>query len=89
MHLLGGYHEIKRLNWDEEKLLLSGQYQRAVGLEGKAYLYVPDDLRPRLDAPETRGLVRLTPASDNLWVQDVAFKEPRLDWSIAFDRTKP
>ena len=38
MHLLGGYHEIKRLNWDEEQLLLSGQYQRAVGLEGKAYL---------------------------------------------------
>ncbi|OHB86361.1 MAG: hypothetical protein A2V98_17000 [Planctomycetes bacterium RBG_16_64_12] len=89
MHLLGGYHEIKRLNWDEEQLLLSGQYQRAVGLEGKAYLYVPGDFRLRLEAPATQGFVHLTPAGDNLWVQEVAFKEPRLGWSIAFDRTKP
>jgi hypothetical protein len=89
MHLLGGYHEIKRLAWDEGRLLLSGQYERAAGLEGKAYLYVPGDLRPRLNAPATQGSVRLSPAADNLWVQEVAFKEPRQDWSIAFDRTKP
>ena len=37
MHLLGGYHEIKRMAWDEKRLLLSGRYERAAGLGGKVY----------------------------------------------------
>jgi hypothetical protein len=47
------------------------------------------DFRPRLDVTATRGAVRWTAAGDRIWVQEVAFKEPRLDWSIAFDRAKP
>ena len=28
MHVLGGYHEVKQLAWDERQLLLSGRYHR-------------------------------------------------------------
>ena len=60
MHVLGGYHEIVRMAWDEKQLVLSGEYRRAPGLEGKAYLYVPDGYRPLPDAPRGQRLVRLS-----------------------------
>jgi hypothetical protein len=89
MHVLGGYHEIKRLAWDEKQLVLSGQYHRAPGLEGKAYLYVPDGFRPRADSPLAKGTTRLTSAGKNLWVQEVQFKEAQVDWAVAFEAVKP
>jgi hypothetical protein len=84
MHLLGGYHEIKRLSWNEKQLALSGTYQRAPGLEGKAYLYVPDGYRPLPDSPRNQGSVRLSQAGRNLWVQEVQFKQSQLAWTIQF-----
>jgi hypothetical protein len=89
MHVLGGYHEVKQLTWDDERLLLSGTYQRAPGLEGKAYIYVPDGFRPRPDKSPTSGSTRLNSAGKNLWVQEARFQEARLDWAIAFERTSP
>ena len=86
MHVLGGYHEIKRTAWDEKQLVLSGEYQRAPGLEGKAYLYVPDGYRPLPDSPAPKGSIRLIQAGKNLWVQEVRFEQARLDWAIPFEK---
>jgi expansin (peptidoglycan-binding protein) len=85
LHLLGGYHEIKRLAWDEKQLALSGAYLRAPGLEGKAFVYVPDGYQVLPDSPRNRGSVRLSKVGPNLWAQEVQFKEPRLDWTIPFE----
>jgi hypothetical protein len=87
MHVLGGFHEVKRLAWDETRLLLAGQYQRAPGLAGKAYLYVPDGYRPLSQSPTTRGSASLTEVAPNLWAQEVQFQEASCDWTIAFERT--
>lgn len=89
MHVLGGYHEITRLTWDDNRLLLSGQYQRMPGLEGKAYIYVPDGFRPRPDDSPTNGSARLNSAGKNLWVQTVRFQAAQFDWCLAFERTNP
>ncbi|MHB8955456.1 MAG: hypothetical protein ACYC4U_20980 [Pirellulaceae bacterium] len=89
MHVLGGYHEVTRLAWDETQLLLKGQYQRAPGLAGKSYFYVPDRYRPIPDASSTRGSGRLTHATENLWIQKVEFEKTDLDWSLSFERVVP
>jgi hypothetical protein len=87
--VLGGYHELRRQAWDDERLLLSGQYQRAPGLDGKAYVYVPAGFRPRFDASPRSGSAQLNSAGKNLWVQEVRFQERQLDWVLAFERTNP
>jgi hypothetical protein len=89
MHVLGGYHEIKRQTWNDQGLLLSGRYQRAAGLEGKGYVYVPDGFRPLPEAAATAGAARLSAAGKNLWVQDVRFDDAQLDWTVAFERASP
>jgi alpha-galactosidase len=89
LHVLGGYHEVQRLAWDEQQLTLSGRYRRAPGLAGKAYLYIPDGYRVRPEVPSDLGANRLTKAAENLWVQEVQFREAGLDWQIAFQRTQP
>jgi len=85
MHMLGGYHEIKRMSWDEEQLVLSGEYRRAPGLEGKAYIYVPDGYRPLPSSPRAKGSTRLTQLDKNLLVQEVRFVHPQVDWAIPFE----
>jgi alpha-galactosidase len=85
MHLLGGYHEIKRLVWDEKQRTLSGTYQRAPGLEGKAYLYLPDGYRPLTSSPGLRGLRSLIKIDTNLWAQDVQFQNAQVDWAVSFE----
>lgn len=87
MHLLGGYHEIMRLAWDEKRLLLSGRYERAAELAGKVYFLVPDGYRPLRDSPGARGLTRWSKVDRNLWCQEVQFHEAVLDWAVPFERT--
>jgi hypothetical protein len=90
MQVLGGYHEIKRLDWDDGRQVLSGRYQRAAGLEGKAYVYLPDGYRFRPEVLAAQGAVRLTPVGQNLWAQEVRFAgSPFLDWSCAMQRAQP
>jgi hypothetical protein len=89
LHVLGGYHEIQRLAWDEQQLVLSGRYQRASGLTGKAYLYVPDGYRPQFDTSSAQTTDRLINAAQNIWTQDFQFREATLDWKIAFARRAP
>jgi hypothetical protein len=89
MHVLGGHQEIKRLVWDEKQLVLSGTYQRAAGLDGKAFVYIPRGYRPLPHSPRNKGLTHLVDAGKNLWVQGVQFKEAEVDWAIAFEPAKP
>ena len=85
MHLLGGWHEVKRLGWDEKALVLSGRYARAPGSEGKAFFYVPPGYQPHFEFPLNPASARLTNVGGGLWMQEVEFQEAELDWSIPFD----
>jgi len=85
MHLLGGYHEIQRLAWDAKKCTLSGRYQRAPGIPGRAYIYLPAEYFPHFDFPLRDTSARLTYVEGNLWMQEVEFREATCDWSIPFD----
>ncbi len=89
MHLLGGYHEIKRMAWDDERLVLSGEYERAAGLEGKVYFHVPDNFRPLPHAHGAKGSSRWVPIGKNLWRQEVQFQGSRLEWAMPFGRAVP
>jgi hypothetical protein len=87
MHILGGYHEIKRQAWDEAQRVLSGTYRRAPGLEGKAYVYVPDGYRPLAALSNAKGTDPLVNVEKNLWTHDLRFEQPELDWTITFEPT--
>jgi hypothetical protein len=89
MHLLGGLHEVPRINWDEKRRVLSGTFRRARGLEGKAYLWVPDGLRPLPESPLLAGAVRLAKVGPNLWSQEVRFREAQLEWAVPFEKSPP
>jgi hypothetical protein len=89
MHVLGGFHEIKRLVWDEKQGILSGTYQRAPGLKGHAYIYVPDTYRPLPDSALNKGQAGLIRSGTNVWVQEIQFKDPQVAWAIKFASTKP
>ena len=89
MHLLGGYHEIKRVAWDEKQLVLSGEYRRAPDMEGKAYIYVPDGYRLPADSPRAKGNLQLTQPEKNIVVQQVRFEDAQVDWAIPFEFSPP
>jgi alpha-galactosidase len=89
MHVLGGYHEIKRLAWDDRRCMLAGTYQRAPGLEGKAFLYVPARFRPQTDSLSGKGSLRISKIGPNVWVQEIRFKEAQVDWAIRFEVATP
>jgi len=88
MHVLQGYHEIKESTWDEKTNTLSGKCQRAPGLMGKAFLYVPPGYEPHFDFPLGETSARLTHVSNRIWMQEVTFSEPQYAWKIPFDKVK-
>jgi len=85
LHILGGWHELKRLDWDPKKRVLSGRYERAPGLEGKAFFYVPSEYRPHFEFPLNAASARLTNVGGGLWMQEIQFQQAHYDWSIPFD----
>ena len=88
MHMLGGYHEIGRQTWNEPSLRLSGQFQRAAGMDGTVFLYVPDGYRAVSNSPSIKPSARLTKLYKDLSVYHVEFKDPQVDWAIGFERVK-
>jgi len=84
MHLLGGYHEIEQLSWDEKRLVLTGKYRRAPGLSGRAFIYVPNPYRLHSALPSEKGIRSLTFSKDDLLVQEVDFEQATVDWAIPF-----
>jgi alpha-galactosidase len=87
MHVLGGWHEVRQLAWDETQQSLSGRYRRAPGLEGRAFFYVPPPYEPRFTFPLDATAARLTNVGEGLWMQEVKFAEPEFDWAIPFQRS--
>ena len=85
MHLLQGYHELRKLAWDDKARTLSVQYRRAAGLQGRAFLYVPAGHAPHFDFPLAETSARLTHVKDRLWMQEIDFAAPGRDCSIRFD----
>jgi len=86
LHLLQGYHELKRLGWDEKTLTLSGEFERTPGLAGNAFIYVPANFAPHFDFPLRQTSARLTHLAGPLWAHELQFQNARAVWSIAFDK---
>jgi hypothetical protein len=59
---------------------------RRPGLNGKAFLYVPDGYLPLRQVSGSAHGFGLEKIGDNLWVQKVRFEEAKTDWSIGFER---
>ena len=89
MHLLQGCHEITRLEWDAAKGVLSGAFHRAAGLEGKAFLYLPEGYSPRFEFPLSPASARLTHLDGPIWMQELTFTAPDLEWTIPFSVPQP
>jgi hypothetical protein len=85
MHLLQGYHELRKLAWDDKARTLSVQYRRAAGLQGRAFLYVPAGHAPHFDFPLAETSARLTHVKGRLWMQEIFFAGADCDWSIPFE----
>ncbi len=83
--MLGGYHEIQRLAWDERRLVLSGRCRRMPGVSGRVYLYVPDGYRPRADAAKAAARP-LTHVAGPLWSVELVFDRAEADFEVPFEK---
>jgi len=86
MHVLQGYHEIKRLAWDAQTHTLSGECERMPGLSCKLFVYVPDGFAPHFEFPLTDKSARLTHVAGRLWAHEIDFADARRAWTIPFSR---
>jgi hypothetical protein len=84
--MLGGFHELKEMLWDESRQILSGRFQRAPALSGRAFFYLPAGYQPRFDFPLNETSARLTNIGDGLWAKEIEFQGSELEWSIPFQR---
>jgi len=88
MHLLQGYHEVKQLEWDGQRGLLRGVYERAPALAGKAFFYLPPGYYPKFDFPLSPASARLTHVDGPLWMQEIQFTGQEFSWTIPFETPK-
>ena len=86
LQMLGGFHELKEMLWDESRQTLSGRFQRAPALSGRAFFYLPAGYQPRFDFPLNETSARLTNIGDGLWAKEIEFQGSELEWSIPFQR---
>ena len=86
LHLLQGYHELKRLAWDEKNLTLSGEFERMPGLPGKAFIYIPPNFTPHFDFPLQQTSAHLTHLAGPLWSHEFQFQNATHPWSLPFDK---
>ena len=87
MHLLQGFHELKRLGWDENTRILSGEFERAAGLDGKAYIYIPKGYAAHFDFPLKDASAHLTRINAQVWAHEFRFQNARYEWKIPFDKS--
>ncbi len=85
MHLLGGYHEIKRLMWDEPSRTLAGCCRRMPGVSGRVYVYVPDGYRLRGGTAQADSSIELTHVGGPLWMKQIVFDKADAEFSTSFD----
>jgi hypothetical protein len=88
MHLLQGYHELKRLGWDEKTLTLSGEVERMPGISGKVFIYVPTNYAAHFDFPLKPTSAQLTHLAGRIWAHEIQFQNARQAWAIPFDKAK-
>lgn len=86
LHLLQGHHELKRTVWDEANQRLSGECERAPGIEGRLFVHVPANFTPHFEFPLNEKSARLTHIAGNIWAFEISFQNARENWSIPFDR---
>jgi Melibiase len=86
MHVLQGYHELKRLQWSDVQLALSGHYHRMPGLKTKAFFLVPNGFAPRFEFPLSPRSARLTHVEGNVWMQEIEFQTSDFTWTIPFEK---
>jgi hypothetical protein len=87
MHLLQGFHELKRLHWDEKMQTLSGVFERAAGLDVKAFIYIPANFTPHFDFPLKDTSAHLTRINAQVWAHEFQFQNSRYEWKIPFDKS--
>ncbi|PWU10852.1 MAG: hypothetical protein C5B50_24565 [Verrucomicrobia bacterium] len=85
MHLLQGYHELTKLNWDDKTDVLSGECKRMPEVTGQLFIYIPKGFNPRFDFPLTGKSASLTHISDQLWAHEIAFTNSVQAWTIPFE----
>jgi hypothetical protein len=88
LQMLGGFHELKEMQWDESQQRLSGRFQRAPALSGRAFFYLPASYQPRFDFPLNETSARLTNIGDELWAKEIEFQGNELEWSIPFQAVR-
>lgn len=85
MHLFGGYHELRRIEWDNAQRLLVVQAERAPGLEGRIYVHVPPAYRPVFHFPLDPASAPLTRVAGDLWMAELHFEERSTSVAIPFE----
>ena len=85
MHLLQGFHELKKLAWDDSAKTLSGDSERMPGVNGKVFIYLPEKFSPHFDFPLTKNSAALTHVNGRVWAKEINFQKARESWSIPFD----
>jgi alpha-galactosidase len=88
MHLLQGCHEVKQLDWDAGRGVLHGAFERAPGVAGKAFFYLPPGYYPKFDFPMSPASARLTHVEGPLWMQEIEFTDREFSWTIPFETPK-
>lgn len=83
LHLTQGAAELKKLTWDSANACLSGTLQRAPGIVGNVFVYVPEgwDIKS--------GAVHASQAASRVQTIPVTFKQATVEWSVAFEKANP
>jgi len=84
MHLLGGWHEVTDLAWDEEARALRGTCRRLAGTSGRIYLYLPAGYAPRFDFPLNAASAALTHVGGGVWMKELDFAQAEVAWTVPF-----
>jgi len=86
LHLSQGEAELVSLNWDETTRKLSGTFQRAEGIRGRAYFHVPPSFQLQQASHPFASLKGKPVYRQNggLVAMELSFTQPCLDWELQF-----
>jgi alpha-galactosidase len=85
LHILGGYHELSRLEWDADARELRGACRRMPGATGRVYVYLPETYAPKFDFPLAETSARLTHVGNRVWMLELEFPDTEVEWTIPFE----
>ncbi len=82
LHLSQGSAELSEILWDEKNKKLSGVFNRAKSISGKAYFYVPECYSIR------EASHKIFQQNGGLWAMELYFDDTKLNWEINFQFSK-